>query len=527
MQAPEIRTNESSPYSLAKVRSAIGYYLLGRGASALFGFATIILLVRFLSVNDYAAYIALTGLAGIAMMLSSLGLERVITRFVPEGRLYHSEKKLQSFVWKIALVRLAATLCVTMLMAGGWQWLVTLFAFINLDRMPWALAIFLVANSLFEILAVTLQALVLQKLLTQIMVLIWGGRLVAILYLANLQSGLGLEKVLWLMALPELAGSACLLIAVGMVLRHSGAASRIGQPPEDLNRPWPQWSETRNLAGHSYAFNILASVPQGYFMRTLVATTLPVEVVAAYGFFSSLVDKVRSYLPIQLMYNLFEPLLVARYLEDKDEHALSRHIRLMYKANLLVIMMALVFIAISGNTAINLATGGKFLEQSWILALLLVQVAFGSHVLAIQLIVNVLKLNKILSQAGTLALMSMLLFLALAHTLHQAMLLLYAVLIYSVTVNIFSLWRLTRCHAIYRAPSKETLILLATAAPLALIPNLAIKGFHMGSQPVMVLLSGIAAGMMLAPLALSFNFINKQDFILLWSAIKPIKKIRA
>lgn len=515
--------SNKTPYGVTNVKSAIGHYLLGRGVGAIFGFGAILLLVRYMSVQEYASYIALTGLVGIAAMLSSLGLERAITRFVPEGRICHSEVKLQSFVFKIVLTRLAATSLVALLLAAIWSWFVTFFDFVEFAHMPLALAIFLVGSSLFEILSTVLQALVRQKLLTQIMVLIWGARFVALVYLAQLQGGLVLQQVLWLMALPELAGAAALLVAVSKALRYGGALTESGVTPEAL--AWPQWREARSLAGHAYVFNMLASVPQGYFMRTLVAATLPLDIVAAYGFFSSLVDKLRNYLPIQLMYNLFEPVLVARYLETKDEHTLARHIALMYKSNLLIIVMALVFLAVSGQAVVGMASGGKFLEHTWILLLLVVQIALGSHVLAIQLVVNVLKLNQILSQAAAVALAGMLAFIGIVHLSGQPLLLLFAVLIYSLNVNAFALWRLAQYKAAYRPPRKEAFMLATLALPVVVIANMAIDGFHMAPHVLPVLLLGGAAGMGLALCSLILKFASAQDVGLLKSLIKPNRKV--
>jgi O-antigen/teichoic acid export membrane protein len=510
-----------SPYRLANVRAAIGHYLLGRGASAVIGFATIILLVRVMDVTAYAGYIAMMGLAGIGSMLSSLGLERTAARFVPEGRLYHSERALMAFAWKVVFARFVAASLVSLLFAVNWSWLSALFDFVEIDHLPWSLAIFLLASSVFSVLSTVIQALVRQKSLTRIIVLIWGGRLLAIAYMSNQQGGLELEQALWLMAISELVGMAALLVAVDKALSHGNWIESPGSSPAVPH--WPQWKETRRLAGHAYTFDLLAAVPQGYFMRTLVAATLPVDVVAAYGFFSSLIDKMRAYLPIQLMYNLFEPVLVARYLEDNDEGALSRHIALMYKANLLVVMMAIVFLATSGQEAVALATAGKFVEQTWILILLLVQVALGSHVLAIQLVVNVLKRNYILSQAGAIALVIMVCFVAMVYGAYQP-LLLFAVLVYSVTTNAVALWLLSRCKAVYRPPVKELIILVVLSIPLVLVVDMAAKEFQLTSTVASVLVLGVVAGMVLALLSVMFRYASEQEFELVKHVIKPVRK---
>jgi pyruvyl transferase EpsO len=507
-----------SPYRLANVRAAIGHYLLGRGASAVFGIATTILLVRVMNVADYAGYVALMGLAGIASMLSSLGLDRAITRYVPEGRLYHTEDRLRYFAWKVVIARLVAILLVTLLLAVAWPGLLTLFDFVKLDHVPWALAIFLVSTSLFTTLSTILQALVRQKLLTQVVVFIWAGRFVAILYVAYSLGGLGLTQALWLMAMPELVGAAALLVAVGKALRHGGT------PPASTAIPvatsWPQWQEVRSLAGHAYVFNVLASVPQGYFMRTLVAATLPVDVVAAYGFFSNLVDKLRMYLPIQLMYNLVEPVLVARYLKNKDEHALSRYIGLIYKANLLIVAMALLFLAISGQTAVSFLTGGKYVVHTWILSLLVLQIAMGSHVLAIQLVVNVLKKNHILSVSAAVALTVMLVFLTCTLIGEHPMLVLFGTLVYSVTMNTTAFLLVARNGIAYRPPIKDAAMLIGIGVGMALVINTVVFAVGQLGSPSLEVLLASGAALMLAAVSMKCRYASQQEVGMLQSLLR-------
>ena len=44
----------NSPYSKENVRQGIWHYLLGRGFAGIGGFATVILLVRYMDVQSYA-----------------------------------------------------------------------------------------------------------------------------------------------------------------------------------------------------------------------------------------------------------------------------------------------------------------------------------------------------------------------------------------------------------------------------------------------------------------------------------------
>lgn len=437
----------SATYRLENVRAAMGHYLLGRGAGAILGLANAVLLVRNMATPDYAAYIALLGIAGIAAMLTSLGLDRVVTRFVPEGLLSHGTGMLRRFVWRMTFGRLLAGILATAVLSFVWQWVTTLFEFVGTEQIPSSLAIFLLANTLFTLLSAILQSLIKQKLLTRMTVAVWGIRLFWILAAIYQTSTISLEVALWIMAVPELLGAVILLTAVHVSLRHNSSEV---QTATGKSGNWPRWQEVRSLAGHSYAFSLLASVPQGYFMRTIVAATLPVETIAAYGFFSSLVDRLRNYLPIQLMYNLVEPVLVVRYLEYKNAASLMRNAQLMYKTNLLILAAALIFVLIGGSELVMILTNGRYIEQTWILALLMLQTISGSHVLALQLILNVLKANQLLSIAALYALAAMFAFLGFVFLSGHMMGILFGTLVYSLILNSVVLILMARREIQYR-----------------------------------------------------------------------------
>ncbi len=457
----------SSTYSLSSVRSAIGHYLFGRGIAALAGFASAVLLVRHMDVSSYAAYVAFFGVAGIAGLLSSLGLERAITRFVPEGRLFHDAATLRRFIGRLLGVQFIAALVVASLLALAWKPLVSLFDFVATEDAPFALILYLIATALAASLSTTLQALLRQKLLTGATVIQWTLRLGWILALALHGDGnITLAQALWIMALPELG--LALALAVALLLTLQSISDAHEPPARNEKEGWPDLGEVAALAGHSFSFNLLAAPPQGYFMRTIVAATLPAETVAAFGFFSNLLDRIRMYLPMQLMYNLVEPVLVAHYLENKDEKALTRNIGLIYKANLLIIVMALLFLAIDGKSVVSLLTGGKYVEQTWILFLLLMQITLGSHVIAIQLLVNVLKKTKVLSLSGLASLLVMIAFLLSSVAGGYPTLVLFGSLVYSVIMNTLAVLLLLRNQIAYRFPIGEALKLFSIAAGLAL-----------------------------------------------------------
>lgn len=364
-------------------------------------------------------------------MLHSLGLERSLTRFVPEGRLTRGPSGSASLVWRLFAVRMSAAAAACAFLWAAWLWVMQWFAFIELQMAPLPLLIYMLSASASQYLSAVLQALVMQQLLTRINVLQWGGRLLAIVVLVQLHRQINLQQALWVMAIPEFACAVVMLYAVRSALgSRSDARMQSGE-----GESWPVWRQVVSVAGHSYGFGLLALLPQGHFMRTIVAATLPVDTVAAYGFLSLLIDRLRLYLPIQLTYNLVEPVLVARYLRNGDARELAFAAHLIYKLNLLLLLAALVIVLVDGSAVVALLTSGRFEEYSWILALLLLQLVFGSHVLAVQLVLSTLKANQLLSRSAVAALLVMLVFLSGSALSGHSEAIIIGPLLYDLTVN--------------------------------------------------------------------------------------------
>ena len=128
----------NSPYSKENVRNGILHYLLGRGLAGIAGFATVILLVRFMDVQSYAGFTALTGLIALSGILAGLGLDRAISRYVPEARLERSAKKLGHFIWRVTAIKLFAAFIVSAVFYCFWQPILKLFSDVHLTHFPLA-----------------------------------------------------------------------------------------------------------------------------------------------------------------------------------------------------------------------------------------------------------------------------------------------------------------------------------------------------------------------------------------------------
>lgn len=404
-----IGTMAATPYSRDNVRRGVLHYLLGRGMSAAAGFLTVILLVRHMEVSAYAAYTAILGFCLLAGMLSGLGMERALARFIPEGVMRHPGAPLLRLIWWTSAARLAVLLLLVGALYFSWPAVTARFAGLALvPQFPLSLAAVLASSAMFQLFSAIMQAMVQQKNLTRILVVQWGGRLVLILAILGGGAGITLEQALWLMAVPDGIGVVILGWAIHRCLTvPSGNTTVAPLPVHGKDVPWPPWRQVGKLSLNNYGYNLLAALPQGSSMIILAAAVLAAPFVAVYGFYINLIERFRQYLPLQFMLNLAEPVLIASYVRDGNFSRLCHHGRLLYKLNLLLLLPALAWLGAVATPVTHILTGGRYTEHAWILPVLIAQLALGGHATILQIIINAIGKSGILTVSGCSALGAM------------------------------------------------------------------------------------------------------------------------
>jgi len=155
---------------------------------------------------------------------------------------------------------------------------------------------------------------------------------------------------------------------------------------------------------HNYGYAWLVAAPQANAMIVVAALVLGAPHVAAYGFFASIVERLRTYLPLQFMLNLAEPVLVAGYVRDRNFAELCRRSSLLYKMNSVLLMLLLAWSWASAPALTRLLTGDKYAADAMLFPLLLGQIALGSFNTILQVIVNSVARSEILTRSGSIAL---------------------------------------------------------------------------------------------------------------------------
>jgi pyruvyl transferase EpsO len=477
----------SNPYQEANLRRGALHYLLGRGAAGLAGLVTVVLLVRCMDLRNYAVYTALSGLVSVCGVLAGMGMERILARYTPEGRLYHRAADLGRFIWTCSGVRLLAISLIALAVYLGWPLLDRWLAPSEAKLFTLALALFIIGETMFQHFTSVLQALAQQSLLTRLLTIQWGGRLLLIGAMMAAYGQIDWAQAFWCFAIPEVSGVLAFAWCIARLLRALAA-----EPHPVADGPWPQWDKMVGVGVHNFGYTLLAAPPQGYFMKVVTAAYLPLDIVAAYGFFVSVAEKARQYIPLHFFYGMLEPVLVAAYLKDRDFNTLSRHCALLYKSNLLMMVPAIVCVAVAGDPLVDVAAGGKFHGLSWILLLLLVQLTSGSHVLLLQLILNSVERSKILLQCSLVALPVMLAAMAVAaYTVPLA--LPFTPILFSLTMNFAIVRQLARHQYPYHILSWTMLAGIICCGGVAYV---VVKGLMLASPYALSSLTTVVLAML-------------------------------
>src|SRR3569833_3049005 len=95
-------------YGRERVRKGVVHFLFGKGLSALTGVVILLLLVRELSVPEFAVYSVLLGFVEILSALAGLGLAHTVQRYAPELYAQHANRAFRGLVISTFWMRLAA-----------------------------------------------------------------------------------------------------------------------------------------------------------------------------------------------------------------------------------------------------------------------------------------------------------------------------------------------------------------------------------------------------------------------------------
>ncbi len=404
------------PYAGARVRRSLWHFLLGKGLSSLAGIAGMVLVVRALSIADFAAYSVLIALVEILTAVTGLGLSHLILRYVPELYATGSMQALRGLVWPSFLLRtglLALLLLAAAAFADPLSHLLGVGSAAN-EVFLWFLPLLLVriaGHFLSQCLESTLHQSLAQTGFTLAAVL----RLLLLLYFAwQGDTDIGLKQVVWAELLGDVVGVLIMAWGTFLVLRR-------GQGELPASWAWINRHKLYRFARSGYLQHLAILPYGGHANRLLGAQVLQFGALAAFGFAQSLYEYVKRYLPAQLLVGLIRPIVVARFAQSADFSRSAYLCQLVLQINLLLLAVLTLPILVSGPELLLAISAQKYgAESAWILLGLYVVLALETQRQQLELLAQTIERYELLLPTNALLSLSVLLGLVLVPVLGPA-----------------------------------------------------------------------------------------------------------
>ncbi|MBU2641424.1 MAG: oligosaccharide flippase family protein [Gammaproteobacteria bacterium] len=383
----------SARYGRERIRAGLVHFLFGKGLSAIAGFALLVLLVRYLSVAEFAAYSVLQAFVEVFTALTGFGLTHVALRYIPELYAQHENRVFRRFVVGAFGLRFFLLTLATLLAWLASDDIANLFglaAWVGVLQ-AYLLVVWLRVNShfLFQMLESTLH----QGWVQVAFVLPALVKVAAVGWLVY-SSALTIQSVIWIEAAAETLGLVVLLSGVGRVLRNT--------PVDQTMQSWSIWwaKNARRLTQFGLAGYLqhLAILPYGSAPNRLVAGRyLDVASMATFGFAQSFADTLRRYLPAQLLAGLIRPVLVARFSVSRDFEKVTGMLSWVFRINTILLGSVAALLLAIGPAVVASVSGGKYgAEAAWLLLALVGVLILESHRFLIDLAIQAVERNGLL-----------------------------------------------------------------------------------------------------------------------------------
>ncbi|MCU7940869.1 MAG: oligosaccharide flippase family protein [gamma proteobacterium symbiont of Bathyaustriella thionipta] len=374
-------------YSVNKVKKSIFHFLLGKSLSVTLSFIYAIILVRVLSIEDYAAYTVITGLVMIIVQMTNAGIPRVLARYIPEVMNSGHSRQLVSFLMLLTLIRVVLIVCGMLLFVFLFKTILDNYYEINFAAIMWPFLIYTLIYELNMHISRILQSMLEQKGVSFGLSLEWISKLLFVGLAINYYHDFSVVHVLWVSSLSLLLS---VLLMCFLLIKKIQLIQLNG------NQLTFNHSEIYQLGKFNYLQSLVGVPTSIPVSKVWAGLMLSVSHVSVFGFAQTINAVFMRYLPSRLLLRLIEPVIVSRYTQSHDFSILNRYITTIYKLNVFVLAPATAWMALSAQPVLLAMTDGKYVNSYLVIALLMIVNILESHRLLLEIVVNLIGQSKLL-----------------------------------------------------------------------------------------------------------------------------------
>ena len=350
----------SSFYTKHRARSASFYAVLLRLPSQLATVLGYVVLVRLLSEGEFGIYSLFYAVLPFLGTLISFGMENTLKRFQPEFLRNGENRLADKLSRRIGLFRLISTTIAVALIIVFWDRLAPILKLTDYREQFILFAAIIVTHFQCQVLSLSLSAHLLQKFSVGLaamwsVVKLAGYLLVAAFFELRLETAILVDLVAYL------AYYVALRIAYAARTDRQKGRQAIFEP--ELRRRLIRY-------GAFYSFNdagtlALDTRKENFFL----AGFLDMVAVGAYSFASRFNEMIEHVSPIRMLNSVIQPLFVSLDYKSNPERV-RKYFTLLINVALLVRIPVLAFTAVLHQEIVELLFAGRFLEYSWLLAVI-------------------------------------------------------------------------------------------------------------------------------------------------------------
>jgi O-antigen/teichoic acid export membrane protein len=339
------------------LKDTLAFRMISQVATVL-GF---LILVRGMAKEDFGVYNLLYAIIPVISTLASFGLEQVLRRYQPEYLQAGNKLAAAWLVRVVAAGRLGTNVILLVIVVLAWNYLAPLFNLVPYKPAFITFCLLIVLYFQARILQLALGSHMLHRysvgataLLAIIKLLLY-----ALLYLQN---ELTLAMAILVDTLAYVIAYMAMRVAYRRQCLPDGAISGYQLPRAERQR-MVKYGLLNNF--NDAGVLLLYSTVDSFF----IAHFASIVAVGVYGFFARINQMSASLLPMKFFENVVQPLFFATPLQQAD-HKIPQYFSLLMNVNMLVQWPLFAFSLAYHAEMVQVLAGGKFVEYSWMLPLI-------------------------------------------------------------------------------------------------------------------------------------------------------------
>ncbi|MEP7314592.1 MAG: lipopolysaccharide biosynthesis protein [Pseudomonadota bacterium] len=349
-------------YGRGNIRKSLTDTIAFRAVSQISTLVGYVILVRGMPAMDFGVYSLLYAFLPVVSLVASFGLEPVLRRFQPE---YLREGNTAAAGWLMRVVsssRFVANLIVLGAILLAWNYVAPLFKLLPYRGAFAEFTLLIMLYFQASLLQAALGAHMLHRYAVGGTAALSLTKLVAYYTLSNVH-GFSLEAVIFADTLAYAISYTFLRVAYHKKCVVRDGAARFRPDPAERKRLF-RYALLNNF--NDAGVLLLYSTLDSFFIAAFVSTTA----VGIYAFYNRLKQMVSTALPVALFENVIRPLFFSIRPADADRK-MPQYFSFLINMNLLLQWPALVLATVYHAEIVHTAFGGKFVEHSWMLPLVM------------------------------------------------------------------------------------------------------------------------------------------------------------